>query len=80
MKYSNGEEIKLGDRVKLGDDNNGLIIGLLGDKIGLDDDFIGQWGHLEKGFIAKFPQYGLIHYEKAEADLELVSRMQAASR
>ena len=79
MKYSSGEEIKLGDKVKLGEDNNGRVIGILDDKAGLDADFMEVWGHLEKGFLTKFPKYGIIHYETAEPDLELISRMSGAS-
>ena len=51
MKYCDGQDVRLGDRVKLGSDQGGIVV-----------------ASIDTG------QYGLIHYEEAEPDLQLVSR------
>ncbi len=74
MKYADGQDVRLGDRVKLGNDENGIVV------CSIDTDEYAkthprnQWGHLKKGFMVEFPKFGLIHYEKAEPDLLLVRR------
>lgn len=74
MKYSDGTEISVGDRVQLGEDENGIIIGIIGDSPDADNEFSKQWSYLKKGFMAEFPRWGLIHYEEAEDDLTFISR------
>ncbi|MBK9586045.1 MAG: hypothetical protein KA099_00330 [Alphaproteobacteria bacterium] len=74
MKYSDGTEISVGDRVKLGEDENGIIIGIICNSPNADNEFSKQWSYLKKGFMAEFPRWGLIHYEEAEDDLTFISR------
>ena len=38
-----------------------------------------EWGYLQRGFAVNFPMYGLIHYDVAEADLKLISRLSAGN-
>lgn len=74
MKYSSGQEVKLGDKVKLGDDSGGVVV------FSIDTDEYApeypkaQWDYLKRGVMVDFPKYGLIHYEEAEEDLELIER------
>ncbi len=74
MKYSSGEEVRLGDKVKLGDDSHGLVV------CSLDTDEYSaeypkaQWNYLKRGVLVSFPKFGVIHYELAEPDLELLGR------
>ena len=74
MKYFSGQEIILGDRVQLGDDDGGIVV------CSIDRDEYScnhpkeKWGYLGKGVVIEFPLFGLIHYEEPEEDLRLISR------
>lgn len=74
MKYHDGQSVMLGDKVKLGKDENGIVVCLINSGEYSDDIPKEQWSHLEKGVMIEFPLYGLIHYETLEPDIELVSR------
>jgi hypothetical protein len=74
MKYVDGQDIRLGDKVRLGDQADGVVV------ISFDtDEYTPEhpktdWEYLKRGVMVKFPRYGLIHYEDAEPDLALVER------
>jgi hypothetical protein len=72
MKYADGQEVRLGDRVKLGQDDGGVVVALIDTGEYTDDHSQAQWGYLNKGAMIKFPLHGLIHYEDAEPDLQLM--------
>jgi len=74
MKYADGQEVKLGDRVKLGQDEGGVVVCSIDTGEYTDECPEDQWSYLKKGVMIKFPLYGLIHYEEAEPDLQLLSR------
>lgn len=74
MKYSDGQEVRVGDQVKLGNIECGLVVASI-DSNEYDELYPReQWAYLKKGVIIKFPKYGLIHYEEPEIDLQLVKR------
>jgi hypothetical protein len=79
MKYADGEEARLGDRVTLGDGAEGSVVA----SIDTDEYAIGhpksQWAYLKRGIMVEFPNYGLIHYEDAEPDLRLLERTSSAA-
>ena len=74
MRYSNGQIVRVGDKVKLGDDSEGVV----GCSIDTDEYTVeylkAKWGYLKRGVVVNFPQHGLIHYEQSEPDLELLER------
>lgn len=74
MKYYDGQEVKLGDKVKLGQDDGGVVVCSIDTAEYSIDYPKEQWGYLKKGVMISFPTYGLIHYEEPEADLQLISR------
>jgi hypothetical protein len=74
MKYSDGRDVKLGDRVKLGDDDGGVVVASIDTAEYSIEHSEAQWGYLKKGVMIKFPKHGLIHYENAEPDLQLIGR------
>lgn len=74
MKYPDGQEVRLGDRVKLGRDENGIVVASIDTGEYSGEDSEAQWGYLKKGVMIKFPLHGLIHYEEPEPDLHLVER------
>ncbi|MDD4616017.1 MAG: hypothetical protein PHW76_02725 [Alphaproteobacteria bacterium] len=76
MKYPDGQEVQLGDRVELGKNEAGVVV------CSIDTNEFNEictqkdWGYLKKGVIVRFPSYGLIHYEEPEPepDLRLIAR------
>lgn len=76
MKYPDGQEVKLGDRVKLGQDEGGIVVCSIDTDEYSADYPKEQWGYLKKGVMINFPLYGLIHYEEPEPDLQLLQRSQ----
>jgi hypothetical protein len=74
MKYPDGQEVRLGDRVRLGQDDAGVVVASIdtGEYSGQHSE--AQWGYLKKGVMIEFPLHGLIHYEEPEPDLQLIER------
>ncbi|MBR1222686.1 hypothetical protein JQ557_32125 [Bradyrhizobium sp. U87765 SZCCT0131] len=74
MKYSSGEQIRLGDLVRLGDDSEGVVVcSIDADEYSLEYPR-AQWSYLGRGVVVVFPKFGPIHYQQPEDDLTLVSR------
>ncbi|UFZ03592.1 hypothetical protein LQG66_30950 [Bradyrhizobium ontarionense] len=74
MKYPDGQQVALGDRVRLGVNDGGLVVAHIDANEYNADYPKEQWAYLKKGALITFPEYGLLHYEVAESDLQLVSR------
>jgi hypothetical protein len=74
MKYPDGQDVKLGDKVRLGDDTGGIVVCSIDTGEYSKHHPEAQWGYLKKGVMIKFPMYGLIHYEEPEPDLQLLAR------
>lgn len=74
MKYCDGQEARLGDKVKLGEDTGGVVVCSIDTGEYSDAHPETAWGYLKKGVMISFPKYGLIHYEKPEEDLQLIAR------
>lgn len=74
MKYADGREMKLGDRVRLGADDGGVVVALIETGEYSEGHPGAEWSYLKKGAMVEFPLYGLIHYETPEEDLELIAR------
>lgn len=74
MNYSDGQEVRLGDKVRLGEDSGGVVVCSI-DRVEYDEGYPETaWSYLKKGVMIHFPKHGLIHYEKPEEDLELITR------
>lgn len=74
MKYSDGQEVRLGDRVKLGADDGGIVVASIDSGEYSQEHPAEQWAYLKRGVLIEFPTYGLIHYEEPEPDLQLIER------
>ncbi len=74
MKYPDGQDVKLGDIVELGKNEQGVVVCSIDTGEYSDDCPEDQWSYLNKGVLVKFPAYGLIHYKDPEPDLRLVAR------
>jgi len=74
MKYADGQKMKLGDKVRLGQDDGGVVVCLIDTGEFCVEYPQDQWAYLKKGVLIKFPLHGLIHYEEPEPDLQLIVR------
>jgi hypothetical protein len=74
MKYRDGQEARLGDRIRVGGDSTGIVV------CSIDtDDYTpefprDQWGYLGTGVMIQFTNYGLVHYTEPDEDLEFLGR------
>jgi hypothetical protein len=74
MRYPDGQDVRVGDRVKLGEDDRGIVVASIDTDEYSEAHPRAQWGYLKRGVMIEFPMHGLIHYETPEKDLELVER------
>ena len=74
VKYPDGDEVRLGDRVKLGEDSGGVVVCSIDTGEYSDNHPKEQWGYLKKGVMIEFPLFGLIHFEEPDPGLKLLAR------
>lgn len=72
MKYSDGQEIFIGDRV-IADKSEGIVVCVI-DTDQFSDDYPKGWSYLETGVLIETKAMGLVHYPKADEDIILVKR------
>lgn len=74
MLYPSGEEAHIGDKVRLGESERGVVV------CSLDTNEFSQkyprweWLELKRGILVEFANLGLVHYVEPEESLVLVSR------
>jgi hypothetical protein len=73
MKYRDGQEVKVGDRVKLGQDG-GIVVASMDTDEYSEEHPKEQWGYLKKGVMISFPAMGEVYFDEPYETLELVSR------
>jgi hypothetical protein len=56
MKYSDGREVRLGDKVKLGADAQGVVVCSIDNGEYSQEHPEAQWGYLKKGVMIEFPK------------------------
>ncbi|TAN40870.1 MAG: hypothetical protein EPN22_16815 [Nitrospirae bacterium] len=73
MKYLDGQEVKVGDKVQLWSGCYGVVV------CSIDTDEYTttytkeEWGYLKSGVVIKTDKAGLIHYIEADEDLQLMT-------
>lgn len=74
MKYADGRDIKLGDKVELWNGCFGEIVC----SIDTDEYSIGfpkdDWAYLKSGVLVRTERKGVIHYIEPDEDLKLLRR------
>jgi hypothetical protein len=74
MKYPDGQDVKLGDRVELWSGNQGTVV------CSIDAGEYAaaypkeNWGYLGRGIVVLSQTAGLIHYTEPEPGMRLVKR------
>lgn len=74
MRYPNGEEIKIGDIVEVGNSAQGVVVCDIGSGMFSSAYPENEWAYLKTGIIVQFKDMGLIHMDAAEDDLRLIAR------
>ena len=74
MNYIDGQKIRLGDKVGLGE-AEGIVVCSVDTGEYADEYPPDPWGtYLKTGVLINFPQFGLIHYQTPESELRLLER------
>ncbi len=74
MNYADGREARIGDRVRLGADDRGVVVCSIDRGEYSSEHPREKWGYLGRGIVVDFPKFGIIHYTEPEEDLVLLSR------
>ena len=74
MKYRDGQDVRIGDRVQLGEDRGGIVVASMDTGEYTADHPASQWSYLKVGVMIEFLRYGLIHFEEPDEDLMLIAR------
>jgi hypothetical protein len=74
MKYRNGQESRLGDRIRLGWDSTGVVVCAIDTDEYTPEFPREQWSYLGTGVMIRFANYGLVHYTELDEDLEFLGR------
>lgn len=79
MRYIDDEPMMVGDSVALADDPMGRVVCSIDDGVYTDEHPESAWAYLGRGVMIDFPQWGLLHDQEPEADLQLVCRGPASA-
>lgn len=74
MKYPDGNEIKVGDRVKVWEGCYGIVVCSKDTEEYTPSYPKEEWGYLKVGALIASDEAGLIHYTESEEELELIER------
>jgi hypothetical protein len=77
VNYWDGQEARIGDRVRLGSEVEGVVVCSIDRGEYKGEHSEAQWGYLGKGVMVQFEKYGLIHYSEPDEDLVLLDRAPA---
>jgi len=75
MKYDDGKQVLLGDKVRLDGGITGTVMCSIDDGIYTSEYLESQWEHLKKGVMVFSGQAGLIHYPEWNEDCMLMERL-----
>jgi hypothetical protein len=74
MKYLDGCEARLGDRVELWEGNVGIVVALLDRQEYSAEYPRGQWEYLGSGVLILSENASLVHYKEPQPTMRLLSR------
>jgi hypothetical protein len=74
MKYPSGDEVRIGDRLRIGPSLLGTIVCSIDSGEYSPDYPKEQWAYLGRGVIVLTETAGLIHYKELDHDMQLVAR------
>ena len=74
MRYFNGQDIQVGDKVRMGDDDEGIVVCDISEGKFSPSYPKSEWAYLNEGIVIMFPRYGVLHMKDVESDLEFIAR------
>ncbi len=74
MKYEDGKQVLIGDKVHLDGGITGTVMCSIDDGIYTSEYLESQWEYLKKGVMVFSEQAGLIHYAEWNEDCMLIER------
>ena len=74
MKYLDGQEVRLGDRVRVDGDPTGLVVCCIESREYSPEFPRADWEYLQQGCLIRSSKYGLVHWQSADEDLQLIER------
>ena len=74
MKYPNGQQVRVGDRVKLWADQPGTVVCSIETGEFSKDYSKEEWGYLKSGILVKTDTGEIFHYTEPDEDFELIAR------
>ena len=74
MKYPDGQEVRLGDKVELWPGNDGEVVCSIDTNEYMEAYSEDHWASLGSGVLVLSEEAGLIHYIEPERTMRLISR------
>jgi hypothetical protein len=74
MKYPDGQDVRIGDIIDLGNDGEGLVVCDIENRIGTIDYPISDWDYLKIGVMIYTKEFGLFHCDKFGEFVSLIRR------
>jgi len=74
VKYRSGEEVKVGDKVRIGSADFGVVVGVIEDGSYAQGYPISDWSYLEVGLLVVSRRYGLLHYPEFDGEIDFLAR------
>ncbi|MEO8308856.1 MAG: hypothetical protein ABI616_12535 [Pseudomonadota bacterium] len=74
MKYADGRELRVGDRVKVGAVDGGVVVASIDTGQFTDAQARTQWRFLKKGAVVMLPAAGLVYRKDLGSDIRLMQR------
>lgn len=74
MKYWDGQEIRVGDKLKVWDGCAGIVVASMDTNEYSAEHPKEQWSYLKVGVMIDTDQVGLVYYTEMDEDLELIER------
>ena len=78
MKYIDGGEVCIGDKV-IAADSEGVVVCVI-DTGQFSEEYPAGWDYLNKGMLIETVKWGLMHYPDVSDDVILVERAKAEDR
>ena len=74
MKYLDGQPARVGDRIKIGQRDQGVVVCSIDTGEGTPECPFSEWSYLKTGVMILTSKHALIHYSEPDEDLELIQR------
>jgi hypothetical protein len=72
MKYTDGQNVSVGDRVELWNSQQGTVVCSIDDDKFTSEFPRSEWNYLKSGFLVRTDDGELFHYEKPDEDFKLL--------